>query len=328
MKQRVFTFILCLSLFVISCTQPARDANSTKADNTNNSSPTVEVVDDALHFYVIGDWGRNGHQNQQEVADQMNKTASVLEPEFIISTGDNFYDNGIASVDDPYWISSFENVYNGEFMFVNWYVVLGNHDYRGNPDAEIAYTQKSRRWNMPARYFTVDKEMEDGSGMAKFVFIDTSPFEDEYYEEDKYKNAVSGQDTAAQYAWIDSTLAASQDAKWLIVVGHHPFYTSGKRVDDEAYVRNHLEPLFEKHKVDMYFAGHEHDLQHQKPADVYTNHFVSGAGSEVRPTGKTDFTKFAESQPGFMSASLTANSCLIQAINEKGQVIYKTELKR
>lgn len=39
----------------------------------------------------IGDWGRQGLKNQSEVAAVMGQLARTRAPQFIISTGDNFY---------------------------------------------------------------------------------------------------------------------------------------------------------------------------------------------------------------------------------------------
>ena len=41
----------------------------------------------------VGDWGRDGDMNQSEVADLMTKVASGFQPNFIISSGDNFYES-------------------------------------------------------------------------------------------------------------------------------------------------------------------------------------------------------------------------------------------
>ncbi|EFJ44170.1 hypothetical protein VOLCADRAFT_95555 [Volvox carteri f. nagariensis] len=44
-----------------------------------------------LVFYVIGDWGRSGNDNQQKAARLMSDVSQCMPPKFIISTGDNFY---------------------------------------------------------------------------------------------------------------------------------------------------------------------------------------------------------------------------------------------
>ncbi len=61
---------------------------------------------------------------------------------------------------------------------VNWYPVCGNHEYRGNTQAVIDYSDISRRWKMPARYYF--KVFEDGGTSVGVVFIDTTPLIDKY----------------------------------------------------------------------------------------------------------------------------------------------------
>ncbi len=318
--RREILMPLAIFLIALGCVPIEKDDQ----DTSNTISSNVEILEEAFHVYVIGDWGRNGQFNQQEVADQMSLLATVIEPEFIISTGDNFYPNGIASVNDPQWLSSFENVYKGHLLNCPWYVVLGNHDYRGNVQAEIDYTNISRRWNMPARYFT-QRVIEDELTM-RFTFIDTSPFELKYYQEEKYKASVSSQDTTKQIQWIDSVShAGSQD--WNIMIGHHPLHSGGKRIDETEDIRRQLAPILERNKVDLYLAGHEHDLQHIKPPGQ-THHIISGAGSEGRPSGKMEYSLFGESIPGFVILSITKSDILAQFINSKGAVVYKTKIVR
>jgi tartrate-resistant acid phosphatase type 5 len=313
--MRVLIVAVLSIVFLIQCS-PKRV--------TQVKSATLESVDDAHQFYVLGDWGRKGEFKQKELAETMNKSGEVIEPDFIISTGDNFYPDGVASIHDPQWKYSFEDVYTGYYLNCPWYVVLGNHDYRSNPEAEVEYTKISARWKMPSRFFTF-RFGDDDEPVIRFVFIDTSPFEKGYYSETKYKDGVSSQDTTKQKIWIDSVLALN-DANWKIVVGHHPFYTGGKRVDEVNTVRKSLEGLFNKHNVDVYFAGHEHDLQHLKPDSKPTHHFVSGAGSDIRPTGKMEHTLFAQSIQGFMAVSVTEKKMLVQVVDYKGNVLYKTTI--
>lgn len=306
-------------VFFIGC-QPSQEAQKPlEIDND------FQEIEDAYYVYAIGDWGRNGAFGQAELAEAMGKAAVKVEPEFIISTGDNFYPNGVASTQDPLWKSSFEEIYKAHSLYCDWFVTPGNHDYRGNVQAEIDYTNVSRRWNMPSRYFHKDV-LTEGGASVRFVFADTSPLNDEYYSEEKYKDKVSGQDTTAQLQWIDSLLSDPFD--WKIMVGHHPLYTGGKRAGEQNDVRNHLERLLDKHQVDLYLAGHEHDLQHIKPPGHPTHHFISGAGSEVRPTGKLGPSLFAASIQGFLSMAITPDSAVCTFINLKGEIIYETSIQK
>ena len=98
-----------------------------------------------LNFVVFGDWGRQGEQDQVEVAAQMASAAKATGAKFIISVGDNFYEDGVASTDDPHWRKSFEEVYQAPSLQVPWYAILGNHDYHGNCEAQIAYSKINPR---------------------------------------------------------------------------------------------------------------------------------------------------------------------------------------
>lgn len=293
------------------------------ACNQDNSIETAyKPMEDAVYFYTLGDWGRNGEYGQTELAQTMAEAAERVEPSFVISTGDNFYPDGVESTTDPQWKLSYEYVYSNPSLSCDWMVVLGNHDYLGDIDAQISYTDISDRWNMPAKYYHKDVTTEDG-GVIRFLFIDTNPLHDEYYYKPNYR-AVLDQDTTAQLQWIDSMLTAEVD--WKIVVGHHPLYTGGSRKNDQNYVRKHLEKIFDKHHVDLYLAGHEHDLQYIKPEGHPTHHFISGAGSRVRETGVISPTHFARSEQGFLSTGITKNKILCQFISVYGEIVYETEI--
>ncbi len=280
--------------------------------------PTFTEPENAYTFYVLGDWGRKGDFGQQELADAMNLAGSVVEPEIIISTGDNFYPNGVASTTDYQWIASYEEVYDGYFLNCPWYVVLGNHDYRGNAQAQIDYSSISQRWTMPARYFHKDVIEDDFS--IRFLFIDSNPFEHEYYQEEKYKDKVALQDTVRQLLWADSLLSDTSFT-YKIVVGHHPMYTGGKRAEEFNSIRYHWERRLKEKGVVLYLAGHEHDLQHIKP-EGSVHHVISGAGSEVRPTGNLPESLFSISTQGFLSVSATKDQLLLYFVSKEEKVLY------
>ncbi len=309
MKLRI-TVVLILTTFTIVLAQ----------QKTNNPSKSLNIPqDDVLNFYVIGDWGRYGGHHQAEVATQMDKYAAQFDPEFIISTGDNFYTNGVASTQDPQWNLSFESIYNKGGITCLWYPILGNHDYLGNPQAQIDYSKISRKWSMPDRYYTNVQKI-DKNTTARFVYIDTNPFVERYHKANKYSD-LALQDTAKQWKWIDSVLANSKE-DWKIVVGHHPVYSSSKKHGGQPELQKKLIPLLEKYGVQMYFCGHDHDLQYQKPEGSKVDYIVSGAGSETRDMGIDKNTIFAKDISGYVAVSLTNNKAILYFIDYKGNVIY------
>ncbi|KAK4790004.1 hypothetical protein SAY86_017308 [Trapa natans] len=77
--------------------------------------------DSSLSFLVVGDWGRKGGYNQSAVAVQMGNVGEKLDVDFIISTGDNFYDNGLLGLDDPAFYESFSRIYNADSLQKQWY---------------------------------------------------------------------------------------------------------------------------------------------------------------------------------------------------------------
>ncbi len=220
-RPRSFTLAIygCIALAGIACT---------KTDLTKSAAQTVSKKDNngekekGLRFSVLGDWGWNGKKNQTEVAKIM---AEKGVGKFIVSVGDNFQVNGVRSVQDPLWMLNFENVFNDPALECDWYVALGNHDYHGNPQAEVDYTKVSRRWNMPARYFAVHKKIDDSTA-ADLYIIDTSPLQSSYRGPKEADVKIDGQDAARQMRWIDSCLTNSK-SRWKLVFGHHPVYSSG-----------------------------------------------------------------------------------------------------
>lgn len=311
MKQKILAVVFLIS--------------SLTAPGLCQSIKGLVSTDNGLHFLIIGDWGRNGEYHQRDVARIMDRAGRQLDIEAVISVGDNFYPNGVASTLDPHWDVSFESVYSGHSLFVPWIVALGNHDYRGSVQAQVEYSKISRRWFMPDRFFV--KSFEDDGVSVDLIVIDTNPFQTDYRSDTTGEYGdVSQQDTARQKRWLDSVLSNST-ATWKIVIGHHPMYTGGKRKGKTEDMIRSFKNVFDKHGVHAYFAGHEHDLQHHYNGSG-THYFVSGAGSEVRPTGMLPNSRFARSVQGFASVVLSPSDMVIQFIDYTGTVLYQTRIIR
>lgn len=301
-----------------------KDSLSAKQSDTLVKNPT------ALNFLVMGDWGRNGADHQKQVAEQMGKTASDNKAQFIIAAGDNFYPSGVISEWDPLWKYSFEDIYTAFSLQWDWYVVLGNHDYKSNPDAEVAYTKISRRWKMPARYYSKKFFINgDTSNVVLIAFIDTNPLIPEFYKNAEYGPNVRTQDSTKQKKWLEKVLSdKSPNIKWKIVVGHHPMFTGSNRTEsyDIRAIRYSLKPVFDRYKVDAYLAGHDHSLQHIEIGS--THHFISGSASERTPAVLIPGSRMAASEYGFMLFSVTGNQLLVQTIDYTGKIIYTTTINK
>lgn len=289
----------------------------------------ITLEEGSVNLIIVGDWGRHGEHNQRDVAASMDVVAQKLDPHVIVSTGDNFYPNGVSSTTDPAWKSSFESVYTAHSLHVPWIVALGNHDYHGNVEAQLDYTNVSRRWYLPARYYdTTIVEEEDGVVTSVLLLvIDTNPYQTDYLRDTTgHYGDVRNQDTIIQNRFIDSVLRTSQ-ADWKIVIGHHPMYSGGKRKGKTGDMIRSFAHRFANYGVHAYVAGHEHDLQHHDNG-TGVQYFVSGAGSEVRPTGTISETKFARSTPGFLTVTAGKKMMTLRFVDTSSNVIYSTTVKR
>jgi hypothetical protein len=319
-----------LLIFFFSVKISAQNENYKKEISTGYKGIIIKNLQEVngLSFCVIGDWGRYGDYFQKAVASQLSSAVTGTGATFIISTGDNIYPVGVASENDPAWKYAYEDVYTSYALHIPWYVVLGNHDYKTNPDAEVAYSKISARWHMPARYFSILKNMgKDSGNTAEFFFIDTSPFQKEYYAEPDYASHVAGNDTAEQVKWLISGLTNST-SKWKFVIGHHPLYSAGKRKGKTGDMIAVFRDIFEKYKVDAYFCGHEHQLEVDKEKGYHFYQFISGAGSESTAVTNAPYTLFTAQDHGFLAVGLTGKEMLIQYINADGKILYTNSLKK
>ncbi len=328
MKKIIITICVVVCLFFNASGQQSSGALF-DVEKTSEISPLKK----GISFLAIGDFGRHGAYTQKEVARDMGKVADFLEIDFTVSVGDNFYPNGVQSTQDYQWISSYESIYIHHGLHEPWFVALGNHDYEGNVQAQIDYSQISRRWEMPSRYFEKLIEIDNGKYLQLLV-IDTNPFIEKYQQEKTKYLGIEKQNTKKQLKWIEKKLAnQNPNIVWKIVVGHHPLYSGGKRKDsqDTKQIEKLFEPIFEKYNVDAYITGHEHDLQVIQRPNKKVIQFLSGAGSELRETGLTNGTLFAQSVPGFMAFSLNNNQLdvyVIQSSTNDFNIVYKQSITK
>lgn len=249
-----------------------------------------------LSFLALGDWGQGGSANQRAVAAKLGEVAAERGSAFIITTGDNFYPSGVRSTKDAAWVDSFESIYAAPSLQVPWYPVLGNHDHRGNVQAQVAYSVTSQRWRMAARYYAIAVPLPEG-GFAHIFFLDTT----EIAGGDDWFGWIAPAGRAReQLEWLEQCLTAS-NARWKIVVGHHPVHSGGRHGGSSALVRA-VKPLMERYGVTLYLNGHDHCLQHVAVNGLH--YLTTGAGAKPNGVRRVEGTHFASEELGFLEIEL------------------------
>ncbi len=284
-----------------------------------------ETLKGDVNLFVANDLGRNGYYDQKPIAELMGEMADVIGPEAIIATGDVHHFDGVASVNDPLWMTNFELIYSHPELMISWLPVLGNHEYRGNTQAVLDYSKVSRRWQMEDRYYTKVFTDEDAGTTIRVVFIDTTPLIDSYRIDNRYPDARK-QDIDAQLQWLDSTLKTAKE-DWVIVVGHHPMYAETKKdIAEQKDIQRRLLPIFQKNgNVAMYVCGHIHNFQHiRKPSDN-TDYIVNTAGALSRKVKPTDGTVFCSPSTGFSVVSASKKKLSLFMVDNKGVVIHRVD---
>ncbi len=271
-------------------------------------------VDSVVSVLVVGDWGTGG-KGARRVGEAMAASHGSGAVQAIVSTGDNIYPSGVSGVDDPQWDSKFERIFPAESLPVPFWAILGNHDYRKNPDAQVAYTGHRledgsiTRWKMPGRYWSTRLRSPDGAVELRLVGIDTQLL-------------VGNAGTRKSHlAWLDSVLAASEE-EHIFVIGHHPVYSHGHYGNNRTLVR-HLAPLLVGHGVRAYLNGHEHDLQLIKPIDG-VRYIISGGGGGKRKSTPGKRTEFSASSLGFVRIDLRSDRMHIAYVDSGGKLLYET----
>ncbi|EKF76086.1 metallophosphoesterase-like protein [Alcanivorax hongdengensis A-11-3] len=287
-----------------------------------DEQPVTEAPAQArVSFVVIGDSGE-GSDGQyavgKAIADVCNAKGGMAEAmtdsdarpgcDLVVGLGDNIYEAGVTSVDDPQFAEKFETPF--EPVKLPFYMVLGNHDntgYVGGDGAgnargefQVDYTffdgRLSNRWHMPDRYYKQSEgQTADGRPLVDFFGLDSNPIAGGFADPDlTYSYHTYG---LAERNWAVNALAGS-DAVFKIGMAHHPYLSNGDHGNAGNYdgVPSAILPVLAGSrwkafmeeavcdKTDFFLAGHDHDMQvlDAVPSCGRTEFVVSGAASKSR----------------------------------------------
>lgn len=292
-----------------------------------------------MRFIAVGDTGK-GNADQRKVAIAMRDVCAAKGCDFVLMLGDNIYDAGVDSTTDPQWQTKFEQPYSD--VNLPFYVALGNHDYGGKliidapgignefalGTVEVAYTQVSTKWNMPATHYTFTK------AHVGFVVLDTNSI--------VWSNTTHGD----QAAWLPTAMMEVAGKDWVFLAGHHPYRSNGTHGNAGDYDAPELagipipNPLpiqdgqamksfFDAHMCGLgqvYFAGHDHSRQwiNEPGAMCGMQQIISGAGSST--TGLVDRgneSYFEEAtKTGFMYVDIEGNKFTGSFYDRDGTLDY------
>lgn len=278
----------------------------------NNSISVKES--DILNALVVGDWGRKGLYNQSGVAKQMGIVGAEMNLDFIISVGDNFYEDGLVGVNDSAFTESFSQIYTAESLQKTWHAILGNHDYRGDALAQLdpQLTLKDSRWHCE-RSFALSRGLTTPEGVESYVnffFYDTSPFVQKYWDDTEQHYDWRGVEPKEEYLRKQREFLAtgleSSNATWKIVLGHHPIRTVGQH-GNTVELEDQVLPILQANGVDLYINGHDHCLEHITERGI--EFLTSGGGSKASRGMDTSADKsglqFYYDGQGFLSLSIS-----------------------
>ena len=252
------------------------------------------------------------------VANAMRSYCESARCDAAVMLGDNIYPNGpTGGADGVPDAVRFDRIFRkpfGDFGRIapdfRIYAVLGNHDWRTSREAafgEVRYLETTRPFYMdgiryrvqpPAAHgdveiFALDTEVllggttvyddalaDDGSELPPAKLTEPAAWSKPASDEERL-----------MVEWLERSLRESK-ARWKIVIGHHPLWSSaGSKFEDARAMRRLILPTLCRY-ADMYLAGHEHTLEvHTDDCSVALPgetvaplpQLVSGAGAKHRP---------------------------------------------
>lgn len=283
------------------------------ADLPPYQAPLVRLpappIEDEVRLAAFGDWGVH-NWNQYAVMRALDHAAAQVGGfHGGLLLGDNFYPSGVSGLSDPKWAAYFAELYDTTHLgALPWYAVLGNHDYGGDVEAQIRYTQRSGgRWNMPAHYYRRDfgPAAGDGPPLLTVLAIDTDASFDGW---------------EAQVAWLEAQLLSlAQAAQPVVVIGHHTILSYGPHGRTE-HVAARIEPLLQRHRVAAYLCGHDHCLQVNEDRGVLYA-VLGGGGADLRGVSTGPASRITVNDYGFGLLRVSRRQLVLEVRGTSGEVL-------
>ena len=242
---------------------------------------TAEINPTSLRFTAFGDQGRGPTQT-----GLLRKLLS-LQPDLHLFAGDLSYADangmggpgGLVIGEWDGWLRQNEIATAG----MPWMFAMGNHEMESGYSLHGYAGVLTRVPFGGSSPLAVPTATTYRIGPVGFIGLDSN---DVSFETPANRNWTSG----AQTIWLDSTLAAlrgpNSGIDFIVVYLHHSAYSTSGAHGSEGGVRQAWVPLFDKYKVDLVIAGHNHCYERTLP--LRAGQIVSMSPTDVRSdTGTT-----------------------------------------
>nr|QGW52010.1 tartrate-resistant acid phosphatase [Dugesia japonica] len=308
-----------------------------------------QIYKDNIHFFVIGDWGGipdppYSTDIEKKTSREMIKLANSMQIDFLLALGDNFYYSGVESEYDSRFQTTFESVFNNSDLYFPWYVIAGNHDWRGNVSGQIHYSNHSKRWKFPNYFYNIEKSLpSDSNTKLAIIMIDTvilcGHSGSDFFQADKFIPVVDYIISESYWKFIEIQLEKYRMYSYIIVAGHYPVWSVGNHGPTKCLV-NKLDKLLKKYNVSAYMNGHDHTLEYIKVpygSNQSMNYFTIGASNffdnsvehnNSIPKNSLKFHWFnGHRHGGLASVSVSKSFLTINLMSSKNQTLYTTKIK-
>ena len=296
-----------------------------------------------------------------------------------VMLGDNVYPNGPTMGADGVPDSKrFEDIFLAPFRdFTTFgakfriYSALGNHDWRTNREAalgEVRYLETTPPFFMNGLFYSA-KNVGGGDDVELFILdttvllAGTTVYEDHLaddgselppsiIEKPRVWTVPATDEERNMVSWLERSLRESR-ARWKIVAGHHPLWSSaGGKYEEARAMRRLLLPVLCRY-ADFYLAGHEHTLELHSdscaaefPGASPLPQIISGAAAKQRPLNSWFVAHQKRKSPqltthfakgliwGYAHLTLDAETATIRMIrvpNEgapQGEVLHRQTFRR
>lgn len=285
---------------------------------------TAPAKEERFKFLIFGDSQSYSYEVWRKTLQQA--AAANQDAAFMVNVGD------LVDVGQDYgqWEGWFD-AGKGVIDAISVVPVVGNHE---------TYTPEAK-FSMPTLFTAQLKVPGNGPdglkgqvysfdyGNVHFSVLDSQLGEERSFVPDMLQK---------QQQWLENDFISS-DKEWKIVLLHRPPYHNRPKPGDEDW-RDALTPLFDKYRVDIVFAGHDHAYARSHP--LYGGKIAQGQGTVYVTCGRsgTKTYKSAEAkewnsfffnpmeEPNYLIAEVSGKELTVRAVSQSGDLIDEWTIRK